>query len=321
MPRLFLLLFPQPMTCLLRTHSRRRPATSVLLGVLPLFAAVALCPQPVQAQSLVTGPGGVSVTADDIRSAMQRIPAASREATLSRPETVRRQAEDLYLRRMLAVEAERDGLVNDPAVVTALRQARDRVLSDARLAAIDKAAVPPDSEVTRYARDLYRENPERFRTPEQTRASHILISRSDDGKARERAQALLAEIKKGASFETLAREQSADGASATRGGDLGWFGPGQMVKPFEDAVASIRNPGELSDIVETQFGFHIVRLDGRRPAGVRTFEEVRDDLEREVRAKAEREARLVKMREMMRDAKVDTDAIEAFTRQHQTQKP
>lgn len=292
--------------------SIRRPLRRVRCAV--VIGLVALATGLVAATTaLMQGPAG-AVSADDLLAAMQRIPAPSRDAMLGRPDTLRRQAEDIYIRRALAAEAERDGLDRDPIVAAALRQARDRVLSDARLAAIDRAALPADSEITRYARDLYRENPERFRTPEQTRASHILIARGVEGRDRARAEALLAQIKGGASFETLAREQSADGASAARGGDLGWFGPGQMVKAFEDAVAALKNPGDLAGVVETQFGFHVVRLDARRPAGIRSFDEVREDLERDVRNNATREARNAKTRDLLRDARLDPEALEAFSR-------
>ncbi len=278
-----------------------------------LIASIVSITLPAHAQPLLQGPDA-AITADDVRAAAQRVPSASRDALLARPDNVARQAEDLYVRRTLAAEARRDGLDKDPVVAALLRQAQERVLSDARLAEIDAAAVPSDELVARYARDLYRENPARHQTPAQTRARHILIGRSDDGKARERAEALLAQLKDGASFEALAREQSADLATASRGGDLGWFASGAMVPEFEQALAALENPGDLSGIVETRFGFHIVRLEERRAAGQRSFDDVRGELEREVRAKAQAEARQAKVRELLGGAKPDTAAIEAFSR-------
>jgi peptidyl-prolyl cis-trans isomerase C len=283
-----------------------------------LAAALALIAWSAHAQVLLQGPAG-PIDGGEVRAAMQSVPPASRQAMLARPDTVLRQAENLYLRRALAAEAIRDGLDKDPSVAEALRQARERILSDARLAAIERAALPPDGEITRYARDLYLQDPAKYRTPEQTRASHILVAQSPDGKARERAEVLLSRVRAGESFEALAREHSADGASAARGGDLGWFVRGQMVKPFEEAVAALNSPGDLAPIVETQFGFHVVRLEGRRPAGERSFDEVRESIEAEIRAKAQREARQGKTRELLRDAKPDVVAIEAFARQQQRQ--
>jgi peptidyl-prolyl cis-trans isomerase C len=265
------------------------------------------------AQPLLQGPA-VTVTADDVRAAAQAVPEASRDALLSRPENVQRQLQDLYVRRALAAEADRDGIDKDPIVAAQLRQARERVLSDARLAAIDRAATPADDVVAAAARDLYRASPDKFKAPAQTRARHILVSRNADGKAREKAEALLAQIKGGASFDELARKESADLASARNGGELGWIRPGTVVKEFEDALAALKAPGELSPVIESQFGFHIIRLEERRVAGIRPFDEVRPEIEREIRGQAQLEARRAKLRELMDQVKPDPEAVEAFAK-------
>ncbi|MCL2793117.1 MAG: peptidyl-prolyl cis-trans isomerase [Spirochaetaceae bacterium] len=88
------------------------------------------------------------------------------------------------------------------------------------------------------------------------RASHILV------KDRSLAQELLKKIKQGANFESVAREFSTC-PSKSKGGDLGWFGPGSMVKPFEDAVRKLGS-GSVSDIVSTQFGYHIIKVTGKK---------------------------------------------------------
>lgn len=265
----------------------------------------------ISAQVLIQGPDA-SVSANDLRAASQRVPLASREAVFSRPDNVQRQAEDIYSRRLLAAQAERAGLAKDPVVAALIDQARERILSDAQLAEIELAALPGNEQIARYARDLYRANPEKYQTPAQTRARHILVGRSEDGKAGERAIALLDRIKAGESFEALAREHSADLATARNGGDLGWFSAGTMVQAFEVAVAALQKPGDLSPVIETQFGFHIVRLEERRPPGSRPFEEVRADIEREVRIKAQTEARQSKVRSLLETARPDLSAIESF---------
>ncbi|MCS6974072.1 MAG: SurA N-terminal domain-containing protein [Cyclobacteriaceae bacterium] len=101
-------------------------------------------------------------------------------------------------------------------------------------------------------------------TTYQARASHILIRWEDSSDAskkaaREKARKILSEIKAGADFATKAREHGSDG-TATQGGDLGWFGKGAMVKPFEKAVFSATKPGVLNDVVETEFGYHIINV-------------------------------------------------------------
>lgn len=269
-----------------------------------------------QPSAIMQGPQA-QVSADDLRAAGHRLPRASRQALMSRPDTVQRQAEDLYIRRLLAQEAERDQLDKDPVVQALIRQARERILSEARLVEIDLANLPSAADTEKAAREIYRLTPDRFKSPAQTRASHILIAKSGDPKAdQERAEKILAELRAGADFATLARQQSADTASATRGGDLGWFGPGTMVKDFETAVDALKTPGELSAIVPTQFGLHIIRLDERRPAGQRSFDEVRADLEREVQAKVQAAARDAKVRQLLEGASTNADAIESLTRSY-----
>lgn len=132
------------------------------------------------------------------------------------------------------------------------------------------------------AREFYQENPEFFETPDQVRASHILIltqGASDDerAEARETIETVLSELEAGESFEALAREYSEDG-TAEQGGDLGFFGQGQMVPEFEQAAFDLE-VGETSGIVETQFGYHIVRVTDRMEAGTQSFDDVRAQIE------------------------------------------
>ena len=124
--------------------------------------------------------------------------------------------------------------------------------------------------------EFYNENIKQMTVPEAIRARHILVKlAADDEAARVAAQDRIAAIQKelqdGADFVTLATERS-DAPSAPKGGDLGYFARGQMVAPFEDAAFALQ-PGETSDIVETQFGFHIIRLEDRREAQAVPVEE------------------------------------------------
>jgi peptidyl-prolyl cis-trans isomerase C len=132
------------------------------------------------------------------------------------------------------------------------------------------------------AKTFYDENPDRFQKPEQIKASHILFMVAEgatdaDRKAkREEAEKVLAELKQGADFAELAREHS-DCPSSSEGGDLGTFGRGTMVAPFEEAAFAL-SPGQISDIVETRFGYHIIKVEDKTPAGTVPFEEAKDDI-------------------------------------------
>jgi peptidyl-prolyl cis-trans isomerase C len=136
------------------------------------------------------------------------------------------------------------------------------------------------------AKKYYSENKKQFETPEQVRASHILIKpdttdpNADPNEvkatARAKAQDLLKQIKDEADFAELARANSGC-PSSTKGGDLGFFGKGQMVPTFEKAAFELK-VGQVSEIVETQFGYHIIKVTDRKNASVKTFEQAKDDI-------------------------------------------
>lgn len=138
-------------------------------------------------------------------------------------------------------------------------------------------------------RKAYAEAAARYTTPEERRSSHILIAADKDkpaaarAKAKARAEELLVELRKSpATFADLARKNSADPGSASKGGDLDFHPRGDMTPPFDDAVFKLKQ-GELSGVVETDFGYHLITLTGVRGGQVRPFEEVRAELEAEVR--------------------------------------
>jgi peptidyl-prolyl cis-trans isomerase D len=128
----------------------------------------------------------------------------------------------------------------------------------------------------------YEKNRSRLEVPEKRHAAHILITGKDDATALALAQQVLAQVKAGKDFAQLARQYSQDPGSAKNGGDLGWADRNSFVAPFADALFSMK-VGEISGPVKTQFGYHIIRLDGIQPAKGKTFEEARPELEAQVR--------------------------------------
>lgn len=130
----------------------------------------------------------------------------------------------------------------------------------------------------------YKGHTEQYRQPEERRASHILILAEKNAPeaavnaAATKADELLARIRKApGEFAALAKQHSQDPGSAAHGGDLNWFRRGMMVKPFDDAVFALKE-GEVSTVVRSDFGFHIIRLTGVRPERVRPFEEVKGEI-------------------------------------------
>ena len=220
---------------------------------------------------------------------------------------------NLIVRRALAKEAEVGNLAQTPSVAAALAIARDRVLSDARLAQMDAQNTPSETTIEAYAKQLYATNSEKFERPAQTRARHILLANTGS-ESMQKAKALLDQLRAGTAFEAAAIANSIDQGSAARGGDLGFFGSGQMVRPFEEAVAKLVKPGDLSEPVESQFGLHIIRLEERREKGKLGFDEVRPQLLSEAKTAILNDGRAQKVFSLSKDFTFDTAAIEAFAK-------
>lgn len=132
------------------------------------------------------------------------------------------------------------------------------------------------------AQGFYEERKDQFNEPEQVQASHIIIlvkpeaTQEEKDVARKKIEDILAQVKAGEDFAELAKEQS-EGPSKDRGGDLGFFTRDKMVKPFADAAFAL-NEGEISDIVETQYGYHIIKVTGKKPQRQTPFDEVKEQI-------------------------------------------
>lgn len=137
-----------------------------------------------------------------------------------------------------------------------------------------KVNVAPQ-EVEQY----YTDNLQQYSTPEQIRASHVLLKTEGKTEAdvRKQAEDILAKARAGADFAQLATKFSEDDASAKQGGDLDYFGRGRMVREFEEAAFALQ-PGQISDVVKTQYGFHVIKLTDRKAAATRPIDEVRPQI-------------------------------------------
>jgi peptidyl-prolyl cis-trans isomerase D len=192
-----------------------------------------------------------------------------------------------YLAKVAPTDGDIEAYYKDPANAAQL-QAPEQASVEylvLDLDALKKDVTVSEDELRKY----YAENAARYSTPDERRASHILVKadksapKADREKARAKADRLLGEVKRNpASFADLARKNSDDPGSAERGGDLDFFGRGAMVKPFEDAAFALAQ-GAISDVVESDFGYHIIQLTGQRGGEKRTFEAARSEIENEVR--------------------------------------
>jgi len=164
-----------------------------------------------------------------------------------------------------------------------------------RYLSVDADALRATMTVTPQEIDArYRQNIQTYSTPEQVRASHILLKTEgkDEAAVQKQAEAVLAKVKAGADFAALAKQYSEDG-SKDAGGDLDFFGRGAMVKEFEDAAWALQ-PGQVTDLVKTPYGFHIIKLTDKRAASTRTLDEVRAQITDQIKyEKAQTEAQRV----------------------------
>jgi peptidyl-prolyl cis-trans isomerase C len=182
---------------------------------------------------------------------------------------------------------------------------QERLYAQLKVAEIDVvAAAGFDAKRPQWearAREIYQIDRAKYSTPEQVSASHILFdtkARTND-EARKLAAEALAKANAGADFNVLAREVSEDRSAKSNSGQLGWFGFGEMDPAFAKAAFALTKTGELSQPVQSSFGWHVIRLDGRRPAVQKPFEEVRESILAELKqtyVNDEREAAVAKLR-------------------------
>lgn len=255
--------------------------------------------------------GSHEITSIDIRADMHRLPVDSRLSAMSDADFVMQSAANLVVRRSLAAEAIKNRLDQNPQVQAQLTLLRDRILSDAWLAEVDKKNVPSDVEVERLAQKKYNEEAfARFKDAGQIKIRHILFEKSDSGKSL--AEDVLKQIKAGGDFAELAKQHSKDPASAARGGDLGLVGKGRMVPAFEQVAFSLVKVGELSEIIETGFGYHIIRLDEPAAERIVPFNEVKIGLMQEVASKIRTDARNAAAVDLFKQVKLSDEAIQRF---------
>ncbi len=193
-----------------------------------------------------------------------------------------------YLAKVQPTDAQIEAWFKDPTHAAELRAPEEATVEYVvlDLDGLKKGVTVADDDLRKY----YQENEKRYTTPEERHARHILVKADKDApgaerdKARAKAETLLADVKKNPGrFAEIAKANSDDEGSAAKGGDLDWFGRGAMVKPFEDAAFSLK-AGETSGIVESDFGFHIIQVEGARGGEKKSFEAARPELEGEVRS-------------------------------------
>jgi len=198
--------------------------------------------------------------------------------------------DDLIRQKLLALEAQEQHLDRDPEIATRLEGARDSILGRAL---VEREVT--DQILTEDAlREYYEAHLQGFEIPEMVRARHILVTphaqgpgtnstgddATDEDQAKAKIERLRKELAAGADFADLARKYSED-ITADKGGMLEPFARGRMAKPFEEVAFSLE-PGKVSDVVRTPYGYHLIQVVERIPARIPPFEEVRDRIRQAV---------------------------------------
>ena len=241
-------------------------------AALILVLAFSFCAYGADSNSVVARIGSEDITEAEVLEFIQ--PFGQQAIMLYGSEQGRKMIiDDVISMRLYALDAEASKLDQTPEFQAQLLSAKRAMLAQAAMRETIKNLTVTDEE----AKKFYDENPAMFKQPERIRARHILVSGDEElAKVQD-------ELKAGKSFDVVAKEFSRDPGSAANGGDLGEFPRGMMVPEFEKAAFDLKNPGDVSAPVKTQFGWHIIKLEQRIPESVIPFEQIKDRLIQELK--------------------------------------
>ena len=254
-----------------------------ILGILAIAGFVSF---PVLAQAPKVSPetplivdGPLVVDAGDVNGFLLRIPEEQRGNFLLSYDRIATVADQVFITRTLAEKAKAEGMDKDPIVQRRLKQVQEAVLADLYSQKVQREVLSVKLE--QRARELYRAEPEKYRTPELVDIEHILVDQK--GRTREmalaRANDVLAQARSGKEeFLTLAARYSDDPSKNRNGGALGLTNPAALNPQARDAIAKLKSKGDVSDVVESEQGFHIFRLVDRKAPQVAKYEAVERDI-------------------------------------------
>ena len=262
----------------------------------------------------------VKLTRADYETDLQRVPAKMRAEFAANPTRLTMFLNTLLIDKTLARQARDAGLDREPEISRRLALELDRALAKAMVEKIERDAAAEfdarEADFLAKAREVYALNKEKYRTSEQVNASHILFdtTKRDDAAALALAKEARARLAAGADFAKVAAEVSDDPTAKENGGALGWFVPGTMDPAFTKAAFALKNAGELSEPVKSSFGWHVIRLDGRRPPREVPFERAQRQIMADLKTRYINDAREGKLAAISHDPamKVNQAAVDAL---------
>ena len=278
----------------------------MLKNVLTRFAVVAIClvsfagckskgaevGAKAKTGQVMAEVNGSTITTDDYKKEVAVLPPYLKQMA-DTPEGRKEMLDTMVVRELVLQDAQKTGIDKSPEVLARMEDMKKRVIVEAYLKKkVEEQVNIPDADLQK----IYDQKKDKFKSDAQIRASHILL------KTAKEADDVLAQLKAGANFEDLAKKYSIDPAGA-KGGDLGWFSKGSMIPEFEKAAFALKE-GEVSGIVKTKFGYHIIKLTGRRPAGIIPFAEVKDQIKAELLPAKQQEVFKKIKEDLRKDAKI-----------------
>ena len=261
-----------------------KTAAPAATQTMPPATATATTGDPV-----IISAGDLVVHQSEFEAAIKTLPAEYQSFAMAAGK--KQFAEDFLRMKLLANEGMRNNLQNDPEVIKQLNLMKENLVATAQLKKIESTVTVTDADLKK----AYDQGQKEY---EQVKARHILIAfkgsaaaqpgkkELTDAEAKAKAEDLRKKLVAGADFAELAKKESDDTGSGSRGGDLGTFGHGQMVEEFEKTAFAAK-PGEISPIVKTQYGYHIIQVQQHE---LTPFAQVRDTLEKSLRQKAVKDA-------------------------------
>jgi peptidyl-prolyl cis-trans isomerase C len=294
-------------------------ATVALLAVLAAGGACSAFAQGVPDDVLAEN-ALVKITRADYETELDRLPADMRAAFATDTRRVTALLNNLLVGKTLAAEARKAGVDRDPLTQRRIALETDRVYADMELRRIDAlAGAEFDAKAAQFvskARERYLVNKDKYTAPEQVDASHILFSIKDRSPeaALALAKAAQAKLAAGEDFGKLAMEVSDDKGTRTVGGHLGWFVAKQMDPAFSAAAFGLKKVGDVTPPVLGTFGYHLIRLDGRRPPQAEPFDEVKEQIMLDLRQAYVTEQRELKVSAIRNDpaVKLNQPALNAL---------
>jgi peptidyl-prolyl cis-trans isomerase C len=234
-----------------------------LAGLIAACAVVSACNKapPPDNSPTVAKVNGAPITRGEFDLYVKNLLRNAKQPTTLTPDQQGQVLDDLINLRIMASQAEKDGLENSDDVKAELGLLRMRVLADAESQKYIKANTPSDTDLkSEYEQAVAQMDRNEYH------ARHILVA------SKEQAEAIIKQLKGGAKFEDVAKAQSTDSGSKNNGGDLGWFTTARMVPPFANAVKNLKKGEVTPEPVQTQYGWHVIQLEDTREAQPPAFD-------------------------------------------------